>query len=108
MVRMWEIEQSCRIIEQAIAKIPDGDVHGAVPKRIRPSAGEVYVRSETPKGELGFYVISDGTAKPFRVKARAPSFVNLSLLPLICRGAMVADLVMILGSIDIVFGEVDR
>jgi NADH-quinone oxidoreductase subunit D len=108
MVRMWEIEQSCRIIEQAIAKIPDGDVHGAVPKRIRPSAGEVYVRSETPKGELGFYVISDGTAKPFRVKARAPSFVNLSLLPLICRGAMVADLVMILGSIDIVLGEVDR
>ncbi len=108
MVRIWEMQQSCRIIEQALEQIPEGDVQSAVPKRIRPNPGEVYVRSETPKGELGFYIISDGTGSPYRVKARAPSFVNLSVLPEISRGAMVADMVMILGSIDIVLGEVDR
>jgi NADH-quinone oxidoreductase subunit D len=102
------MQQSCRIIEQALEQIPEGDVQSAVPKRIRPNPGEVYVRSETPKGELGFYIISDGTGSPYRVKARAPSFVNLSVLPEISRGAMVADMVMILGSIDIVLGEVDR
>ena len=108
MVRIWEMLQSCRIIEQAIDQIPEGDVQSAIPKRIRPNPGEVYVRSETPKGELGFYILSDGTGSPYRVKARAPSFVNLSVLPEISRGAMVADMVMILGSIDIVLGEVDR
>jgi NADH-quinone oxidoreductase subunit D len=108
MVRIWEMQQSCRIIEQALDQIPEGDVQSTIPKRIRPNPGEVYVRSETPKGELGFYVISDGTGSPYRVKARAPSFVNLSVLPEISRGAMVADMVMILGSIDIVLGEVDR
>jgi NADH-quinone oxidoreductase subunit D len=108
MVRIWEMQQSCRIIEQALDQIPEGDVQSAVPKRIRPNPGEAYVRSETPKGELGFYIMSDGTGSPYRVKARAPSFVNLSVLPEISRGAMVADMVMILGSIDIVLGEVDR
>jgi NADH-quinone oxidoreductase subunit D len=108
MVRIWEMQQSCRIIEQALEQIPEGDVQSAVPKRIRLNPGEAYVRSETPKGELGFYIISDGTGSPYRVKARAPSFVNLSVLPEISRGAMVADMVMILGSIDIVLGEVDR
>jgi NADH-quinone oxidoreductase subunit D len=108
MVRIWEMQQSCRIIEQALDQIPEGDVQATIPKRIRPNPGEAYVRSETPKGELGFYIISDGTGSPYRVKARAPSFVNLSVLPEISRGAMVADMVMILGSIDIVLGEVDR
>lgn len=108
MVRIWEMQQSCRIIEQALDQIPEGDVQSAIPKRIRPNPGEAYLRTETPKGELGFYIISDGTGSPYRVKARAPSFVNLSVLPEISRGAMVADIVMILGSIDIVLGEVDR
>ncbi len=108
MVRVHEMEQSVTIIEQAIDKLPAGDVHSAIPKRIRPEAGDVYVRTETPKGELGFYVVSDGTASPFRVKVKGPCFVNLSALPAMCRGAMIADIVAILGSVDIVLGEVDR
>jgi NADH-quinone oxidoreductase subunit D len=108
MVRVHEMEQSVNIIEQAIERLPAGDVHSAIPKRIRPEAGDVYVRTETPKGELGFYVVSDGTASPFRVKVKGPCFVNLSALPAMCRGAMIADIVAILGSVDIVLGEVDR
>ncbi len=108
MVRVHEMEQSVNIIEQAIEKLPSGDVQAALPKRIRPEAGEVYARTETPKGDLGYYIVSDGTASPFRVKVRPPCFVNLSALPAICRGAMIADVVAILGSIDIVLGEVDR
>ena len=100
--------RASNIIEQAVEKLPAGDVQAAIPKRIRPEAGEIYVRSETPKGELGYYIVSDGTASPFRVKVRSPCFVNLSALPAICRGAMIADIVAILGSIDIVLGEVDR
>ena len=108
IVRMREMEQSVRIIEQALAGIPPGDVQAAIPKRIRPEAGEIYARTETPRGELGYYVISDGSTTPFRVKARSPAFVNLSVLPEISRGAMIADLVLIAGSVDIVLGEVDR
>ncbi len=108
MVRIREMEQSVRIIEQALEQMPEGDVHAAVPKRIRPAAGELYVRSESARGEIGFYIVSDGSTSPFRVKARAPSFVNLSVLPEICRGAMIADVVAIAGSTDIVLGEVDR
>ncbi len=108
IVRMREMEQSVNIIEQALAKIPEGNVQAAIPKRIRPDAGEIYVRTETPRGELGYYIMSDGTASPFRVKVRAPAFVNLSVLPEISRGAMIADLVLIAGSVDIVLGEVDR
>jgi NADH-quinone oxidoreductase subunit D len=108
MVRIHEMEQSVNIIEQAIEQLPAGDVQSAIPKRIRPEAGDVYVRTETPKGELGYYIVSDGTASPFRVKVKGPCFVNLSALPAICRGAMIADVVAILGSIDIVLGEVDR
>jgi len=108
MVRVSEMEQSVRIIEQAVEQLPAGDVQSALPKRIRPEAGEVYVRTETPKGELGYYVVSDGSATPFRVKVRPPCFVNLSALPAMCRGAMISDVVAILGSIDIVLGEVDR
>ncbi len=109
IVRMREMEQSCRIIEQAIAQMPnEGDVKAAIPKKVRPPKGEVYFRAENPKGELGFYVVSDGKDKPYRVKGRAPSFVNLSVLPEISRGYLFADLIVILGSIDIVLGEIDR
>jgi len=108
MVRVHEMEQSLNIIEQAIDAIPPGDVQSAIPKRIRPEAGDVYVRTETPKGDMGFYVVSDGTASPYRVKVRPPCFVNLSFIAALCRGAMIADVIAVLGSIDIVLGEVDR
>ncbi len=108
-VRVREMEESLKIIEQAWEQLPPGDVHSAIPKKVRPPQGEVYFRTENPRGELGFYIISDGhTSSPFRVKARAPSFVNLSVLPEISKGYMIADLVAILGSVDIVLGEVDR
>lgn len=108
MVRVREMEQSLRIIEQALDKIPEGNVQAAIPKRIRPPVGEVYVRSEAPRGELGYYIISDGSQNPFRVKGRAPTFVNLSLLPEISRGYLIADMIAIIGSIDIVLGDTDR
>jgi NADH-quinone oxidoreductase subunit D len=108
MVRVREMEQSVRILEQAARRLPEGNVQAAIPKRIRPEAGEVYVRTETPKGEMGYYIVSDGTASPYRVKVKSPCFVNLSALPAISRGAMIADVVAILGSIDIVLGEIDR
>lgn len=110
IVRMREMEESCRIIEQAVAQMPVGpsDVRETVPKRIKPPKGEFYAKAENPKGELGFYVVSDGSNKPYRVRARATSFVNLSVLPVITKGYMIADLIMILGSLDIVLGEIDR
>lgn len=110
-IRALEIEQSLRIIEQAIDKFPvddTSDVQAAVPRRIKPPVGEVYVRAENPRGELGFYIISDGGTKPFRVKVKSPCFVNLAVLPALSKGIMVSDIVAILGSIDIVLGEVDR
>jgi NADH-quinone oxidoreductase subunit D len=109
MVRMHEMEQSCRIIEQAVAQMPmEGDVTALIPRKIRPPVGEVYMRAENPKGDLGFYIVSNGTDKPERIKARGTSFVNLSVIPEISKGYMFADLILILGSIDIVLGEVDR
>jgi NADH-quinone oxidoreductase subunit D len=108
MVRVHEMEQSVNIIEQAAQTLPEGDVQAAIPKRIRPEAGEVYARTETPKGDLGFYIVSDGTGSPYRVKVRPPCFINLSAIPAMLRGAMIADVIAVLGSIDIVLGEVDR
>ncbi len=74
----------------------------------RPPVGEVFVRTESPKGELGFYIVSDGTAKPYRMHVRAPSFANLEVLPLMVKGQLLSDVVAAIGSIDIVLGEVDR
>lgn len=108
IVRVDEMEQSLRIIEQAIQTLPEGNVQSAVPKRIRPNPGEAYGRAESPRGELGFYIVSDGTGTPYRIKARSPAFVNLSIISEISRGCMIADLCAITGSVDIVLGEVDR
>ncbi len=109
MVRVWEMEESCKIIEQALESFPaEGDIASAIPKRIRPAKGEIYTRVENPRGELGYYLVADGSANPFRLKVRGPSFVNLSVIDEISRGHLIADLVAILGSIDIVLGEVDR
>ncbi|MFZ5971446.1 MAG: NADH-quinone oxidoreductase subunit D [Bacteroidota bacterium] len=115
-VRVREIDQSLRIIEQCLSRLTtdlqrsrDFDPQALVPKKIRPRAQDFYVRGENPKGELGFFFRTDGKSDiPLRVKVRAPSFVNLSLLPEISRGVLIADLIAILGSIDIVLGEVDR
>ncbi len=113
-VRMREMEESLKIVEQAVRdcrKTPTilhGDVHKDMPKRIKPAPGEIYSRTETSKGELGFHIISEGGTNPYRVKVRPPCFVNLSVLPDISRGYYIADLIAIMGSIDFVMGEVDR
>lgn len=133
LVRMLEMEQSLRIIQQAMDALPEGPWqvadHKIVPppkyevssnmealihhfklytEGYRPPAGEVYVRTESPKGELGFYLVSDGSAKPYRMHVRAPSFANLQALPKMIEGMLLADVVAAIGSIDIVLGEVDR
>lgn len=107
-VRVLEMEQSLRIIDQAIAQIPDGDVKAAIPKRIKPPEGQIYSRIENPKGELGFFIVSKGGLQPHRVKVRPPSFVTLSVLGELCKGHLVADVIANLGSIDLVLGEIDR
>lgn len=115
-VRVREIHVSLNIMQQCLDKLEgehkrtrEFDPQAVVPKKIRPQAQEFYVRAENPKGELGFYFRTDGKSDiPFRCKVRACSFVNLSILPELCKGVLIADLIAILGSIDIVLGEVDR
>lgn len=109
MVRFDEIRQSIRIIQQAVKALPDGPVMALKPMyQVRVPPGEAYGRVEGPKGELGFYLISNGKPNPWRYHVRAPSFINLTAFSPICVGQKVADLVGVLGSIDIVLGEVDR
>ncbi|HPI37399.1 MAG TPA: NADH-quinone oxidoreductase subunit D [Ignavibacteriaceae bacterium] len=107
-IRILEMEESLKILEQAIAQIPEGDISSAIPKRVKPPEGQIYTRVENPRGELGYFIISKGQLQPHRVKVRAPSFVSLSVLNELCKGHLVADVVAILGSIDIVLGEIDR
>jgi len=120
-VRMEEMRQSLRILRQALDMIPEGPVHARLPSAtvqpigqpvaplaIRPPVGECYARIESPRGELGFYIVSDGSPAPFRFHIRSPSYINLSPLKLMSVGATVADAIVILGSVDIVVGEVDR
>ncbi len=108
VVRVQEMRQSVRIIRQAVAGIPEGPNMAKVPKVIKPAVGEAYVSIEAPKGELGYYIVSDGSTQPYRLRVRPPSFVNLQSLETMARGGLVADVVAIIGSIDIVLGEVDR
>lgn len=108
MVRRIEMEESVKIVEQALQGLPSGEIMTKMPKKLKPPVGDIYSRVETPRGELGFYIVSDGSEKPYRYKVRSPTFVNLSVLPVIGTGYFVADIVAILGSIDIVLGEVDR
>ena len=109
LLRLDEIRQSIRILQQALTQLPGGEIQtGKKQYSARVPAGQAYGRVEGPKGELGFYVVSDGTANPYRYHIRAPSFINLTALGPMCINQKVADAVIILGSIDIVLGETDR
>lgn len=109
LIRIDEMWQSLRILRQALDQIPKGEIQaGKKQYMIRVPPGQAYGRVENPKGELGFYVVSDGSPNPYRYHIRAPSFINLTALNEMCKGHKVADVVVILGSIDIVLGEVDR
>lgn len=110
MIRVLEMRESIRILQPALRDLPAGPILDAKAKNrgLRPKAGEAYGRIEGPKGEIGFYLISDGGPNPYRYRVRPPSFINLTVLEDMCLGQTVADAVIILGSIDIVLGEVDR
>ena len=107
-VRIQEIRESLKIIEQALKQIPDGEITANVRRIARPPEGDIFVHAENPRGDFGVYLVSDGSDKPYRLKIRPPSFCNLMALRHMMRNAYISDSVMILGSIDIVLGEVDR
>ena len=110
--RFWvlvhEVVESAKIVEQAIAGIPSGPVLGKVPRVVQAPEGEVYVRTENPLGELGMYLVSDGDKRPYRLKIRTPSYNNVSALPAVLKGTLVADMIAILGSFFFVLGDIDR
>jgi NADH-quinone oxidoreductase subunit D len=110
MIRVLEMRESLKILERALQDIPEGPIIDPKYKvrNFKPKVGEAYGRIEGPKGELGFYVISDGSTNPYRYRVRPPSFINLTVLEDMCIGQSIADAVIILGSVDIVLGEVDR
>src|SRR5690606_28863222 len=108
MIRIEEIRQSLRILEQALDQFPpDGDIMGKVPRVIRPPEGELYVRIESPRGEIGCHLVSKGKPEPYRLKFRRPSFWNLQILPKLLVGQPMSNLIAILGAVDIILGEVD-
>ncbi len=107
-VRVCEMQQSCRIIRQAMNEMPDGPFQADKLKNLKLPDDETYVEIENPRGQLGFYIRGDGSAIPYRVKARGPSFCNISILNHVGKGCLLADIPAIVGSIDIVMGEVDR
>jgi NADH-quinone oxidoreductase subunit D len=132
-VRMAELRESISMVKQAIANLPDGPIKADAPKIVLPDRekmktqmeslihhfkivtegfavpeGEVYQGVESPRGEMGYYVVSDGTAKPYRVHMRSPSFANLNAIGVMCEHNLLADVVAAIGSIDIILGDVDR
>lgn len=108
-VRIQEMYESMKIVEQALVQMPKGNVTSSLGRRLpRPPKGEVYVRAENPRGEIGVYLVCDGTDKPYRLKVRPPSFCNLSAIKHLLKDTWIADTVVVLGSLDIVLGEVDR
>ncbi|MBF0100172.1 MAG: NADH-quinone oxidoreductase subunit D [Desulfobacterales bacterium] len=108
LIKVAEIEQSLRIIEQALDRLPEGPSMGKVPKRIKLPAGDCSFAVETARGELTFYLVADGSDVPYRLKIRVPSFSNLSVIPEMCQGMLLADLVAAMGSLDLVIPEIDR
>jgi len=107
-VRMREMRESCRIVEQALDQLPPGPHQAKTPRIIKPQKGEAYVEIENPRGQLGYYLVSQGEPSPYRLHVRGPSFINLQVLPDLLKGLKIGDVVAILGSVDIVLGEVDR
>jgi len=107
-VRLDEISESLKIVEQAVGGLPMGNAVSKINKVYKAPPGETYMRTENPKGELGFYLVSDGGLKPYRNKIRSPSFSNIAVLPELIRGLNVSDAVCVLGSMDVVMGEIDR
>ncbi len=107
-VRLEEVRQAARIVKQAIDGIPSGPLQAKVPRIIKVPKGESYVRAENPKGEMGYYVVSEGGRVPYRLKIRSASFSNLTVLPWLLEGVLVPDIIAILGSLDFVLGDVDR
>lgn len=107
-VRIMEMRQSCEIVRQALEGLPEGEHSVPVKANLKPPAGEVYQAIEAPRGELGFYLVSDGTAQPYRLKIRPPTFVNLQAFPRMSEGGLFSDMVAALSSIDLVLAEVDR
>lgn len=109
LIRVDEIRESLKILQQAVEQIPAGEIQVGKPQyQVRVPAGEAYGRVENPKGELGYYVVSNGKPNPWRYHVRAPSFINLTAMEKMCIGQKIADVVAVLGSIDIVLGETDR
>lgn len=108
MVRFEEIRQAARIVIQAVDTMPSGELQAKVPRVIKVPKGEVYVRAENPKGEMGYFVVSEGGRGPYRLKIRSASFSNISILPWLLEGQLVPDVIAILGSLDFVLGDVDR
>jgi NADH:ubiquinone oxidoreductase subunit D len=109
LIRILEAREALKILDQALDQIPEGPIFGGRRSwQLRVPAGEAYARIEHPKGELGFYLVSNGTANPWRYRVRSPSFINLTAMGEMCKGHKVADIIVILGATDIVLGEVDR
>ena len=107
-VRMMEMHESIKILRQCLDGIEEGPIMGKVSKIVKVPKGEIYLRTECPRGELGYHLISDGGKTPYRVKVKSSCFTHVSMLPELAPGQMIADFVATIGSIDIVLGEVDR
>ena len=106
--RVREIWESCNIVEQALDSMPSGPVNTGTGRTFKVPEGEIYIRADGPRGEMGYYLISTGTKEPYRLKIRTGSFSNISVLPYLLDGAYVPDIVAILGSLDFVVGDIDR
>ena len=112
VVRALEMAESAKIVHQALdrlEKMEKEDVRAKVPKRVKPAKGEVYGRSEAPRGNLGYYIVADGTGvNPYRVKVKSPCFTAMSVFHILARGMYIADIIALIGSLDVVLGEIDR
>lgn len=108
MLRVNEMIESAKIVRQCVKMMPDGEYIAKVPRVLKPPPGEVYVRTEAPRGELGFYLVSDGSQKPYRLKIKTGSFTALGIIPKVAPGWMIADLVALIGSLDLIAPEIDR
>jgi NADH-quinone oxidoreductase subunit D len=108
MLRIREMQESCKILRQCLRQVPPGSVLGKVPRKFKPPVGDAYVRLESARGDMGWYCVSDGTEYPYRVKIRTGSFTATSIIEKVSRGLMIADLIAVIASLDLVAPEIDR